>query len=48
MILRENDKPADLTPEEWKWEKRIGNFIIIAVGVVLFVVMALLMAEKVT
>ena len=47
MILRENDKPADLTPEEWEWEKRILDWAVIAVGAATFVVLALLMAEKV-
>ena len=48
MILRENDKPDDLTPEEWEWEKRILDLAVILAGVATFVVLALLMAEKVT
>ena len=48
MILRENDKPDDLTPEEWEWEKRIFDWAVIAVGAATFVVLALLMATEVT
>lgn len=45
MILRERDKPKDLTEEEWKMEKRIGNIAFILAGAALFVILALLMAE---
>ena len=48
MILRERDKPDDLTPEEWEWEKRILDWAVIAVGAATFVVLALLMASKAT
>ena len=48
MILRERDKPDDLTPEELEWEKRILDWAVILAGSLGYVWTALWMAEKAT
>lgn len=42
-LVAMNHKPADLTDTEWKWERRMGKWLLIA-GAALFVVIVLLIA----